>query len=569
MLLCASVDLLAQLMPEWYADPFKLAGIVAAFVLWALFAQWVDKDAIAVNTYRDLWNLVVMGTGTAAVVLAFLVPTFVIGFPLMAVIDLAVMISYVIHRNRLVPAEQTVATLAHFARMKQQGIFGKKKKQVKEVKERVRLTGADRKVVQIPEQDEERERYALTQDLVFDALWRRAAIVEIVPAGQASKITCQIDGVVSEREALVRPEGDAVVLFLKQIAGLNIEERRKPQRGRIVAAIGENKFPVVIETAGSTAGEKLRLRVIGPEGKAKAADLGFNPKQLEVLRTIMDRPRGLVLLSGPPGSGLTTTFYSFMRSHDAFMQNIQSLEYDKEIEVDNITQKVYTPADDKTFTSELQKLIRSDPDLVFFPELREREAAVIISQAAADKVRIYVALPAEDVFEALKKWTALVGDRSLVAKSLWLVANQRLVRKLCTECRQPYKPEPAMLRKLNMPADAVLHRPPEAQYDKHGNPIVCQACQGTGHVGRTAVFDLLVVDDELRPVIRSAASISEVQTFAVKRGGLGLQGQGIQKVLDGVTSIQEIVRVLRSGSGRPSGGAPGQPAPRPKPQPVK
>ncbi|MGD8452002.1 MAG: ATPase, T2SS/T4P/T4SS family [Phycisphaerae bacterium] len=562
MAVVAYLDLLAQLpQGEVYFNPLKLVGLVAVFVIWTLYAQWVDKDTIAVNTYRELWNLVVMAGGTAGLFVGFLVTNFLIGFLVMIGLVLGVMIAYVLHRNGLVNPEDTVCTMAHIRRMQAEGLFGKKKKQVKEVKERVRLTGANRKVVPIPEEEEEREQYRLTQDLVFDLLWQRATLVNVTPAGQGTKITYEIDGITKEREPLTRPEGDATIAFLKGITNLNPEERRKPQRGRILAAIGENRYDLVVETAGSTAGETLRVRVLGLENTGKTENLGFTEKQLAALPAVMQREKGVVLLSAPRGAGLTTTVYSFVRTHDAFLQNIQMLEYDHEIDVNNVTQKAFAPEGERTFTEEVQRMVRSDPDILVFPEVREREAAAVICKGGGEKIRMYVGLVAEDVFDALRKWIALVGDKGAVAKALWMVTSQRLVRRLCGECKQPYKPEAAMLKKLNMPADTVLHRQPAPEYDKHGNPIICQACQGTGYVGRVGVFDVLMVDAELREVIRSASSLSEVQTFAMKRGGLGIQTQALQKVLDGTTSIQEVVRVIR-GQKQPSPEA--KPQPRPK-----
>lgn len=564
------VGLLAQLPSSTvYIQPFKLLAILLVFTLWAVFAQWVDKDTVAVNTFRTLWNLITMAVGAVGILAALLVPLFVVGLLVFLVAQIALMVVYIVHRNGLVPEADRVFTATHFRRLREEGFRGKKK--VKEVKERVRLTAADRKVVPIPEEDEAREQYRLTQDLFFDALWRRATNVEVVPAGQVAKITYLIDGVPAEREPLTRAEGEAVVLFLKTIAGLNLEERRKPQRGQITAAVGDNKHKVFVRTDGSTAGEKLSLRILYNEESLKAPDLGFNPKQLEQVQAVKEQTHGLVLVSAPSGAGLTTTVYSLTRTHDRFLMNVQTVEYEKELDLDNVTQKIFTPAPGKTFAEELQRLVRADPDVIVLPELREPQAGVIACQAAANKQKVYVGLVALDVFDALQKWLQFVGDKALVARSLAAVSNQRLVRVLCRECKQAYKPDPQMMRKLNLPADKTLYRPPEPTYDKHGNPIVCQVCQGTGYVGRTAVFDWLVVDEPLREVIRRSSSIADIQNHVLKSGAAGLQAQALQKVLDGTTSIQEVVRAVRGGpaaAGTPPAGAKPAAAPRPKPRPA-
>jgi type II secretory ATPase GspE/PulE/Tfp pilus assembly ATPase PilB-like protein len=559
------LHLLAQ-VPETtvYVHPVKLAAIAAALTLWALLAQWVDKDTVAVNTFRVLWNLIVLGSGVAGALLALLVPVFWIGYLVLVLILLTVLVVYVVHRNGLVKADDRVLTLGHLRRLREQGFSGRKK--VKEVTERVRLTAFNRRVIPVPTDEVEREPYRLTQDLLFSALWRRAGVVEVAPAGpQTTKITYTVDGVAAEGETIERPAGEALVQYIKQLAGLNLEERRKPQKGEIMAAIGQNKHKVMVRTDGSTAGEKLTLRVIYKEAEYKAPDLGFNAKQLELVQGTKEITKGLILLSAPPRHGLTTTVYSFTRNHDRFLQNIQLMEYEKELDIDNVTQHVFNAAEGKTFAERLLKIVRSDPDIIVVPEVREREAAAIAAKAAAEKQKVYVAVVANDVVEALRKWIAAVGDRGLVAKSLLAVSNQRLLRVLCGTCKQAYKPDAQLMRKLNLPEDKVLYRPPEAQFDKRGQPVICPSCQGTGYVGRTAVFDWLVVDDGLREVIRRSTSSVEIQNYVLKKGGLGLQAQALQKVLDGVTSIQEVARAIR-GEGAGAGATPA-PQPKPKPQP--
>ena len=196
--------------------------------------------------------------------------------------------------------------------------------------------------------------------------------------------------------------------------------------------------------------------------------------------------------------------------------------------------------------------MRTDPDVVILPEVRDRPTATIVCTAANHKQNIYVGIKSNDLVDALNRWVLTVADAPLAAKTLLAVVHQRLIRKLCVACKTPYKPDAAMLAKLNLPADKVLYRQPEATFDKHGNPVLCQACQGTGFVGRTGVFVILAMDDELRAVIRDGGDAAAMKAAAMKKGGVSLQGPALQKVLDGTTSIDEVVRATRppsSGTG--------------------
>lgn len=544
MSLIALSDLLAQVPDNHvYFSIVNLVTLAVFFTIWILFAQWIDKDALLVNTWRVPWNLSVMGSGIIAACCLLFIPMFAVGLTIYIVVNGAVMTAYIVHRNGLVTDETKVFTPAHIQRLLSEGLGGKKK--VKEVKERVRLTDANGDHAVVPVDPIERERYAVAQELVFDALWRRASHVEVTPGKEVSKVSYTIDGVKTEREALPLPEAEAAMIYFKTIAGLNVEEKRKPQLGKIDAKIGETEAVIEVRTGGSTAGERLDLCIIGQEAHYKIEQLGFSEEQLAQVRELLSREKGVLLISGPDDSGLSTTFYSVARSLDAFLSNIQMLAITQEFKLDNITQRIFKGGGDATFAGELQKIVRSDPDVLFFPELPDSESAVLACKAAIHKQRVFTTAAGEDVFEGLKRWMALVNETALLAQSLLGVLNQRLVRVLCSECKQPYKPDSQMLRKANLPQDKVFHRPPEQQYDKHGNPIICQNCHGTGYVGRTGVFDVLLVDDGLREVLRNGGSVSDVRTYVTQKGATGIQKQALSKVLDGSTSIQEVLRVTR------------------------
>ncbi len=533
---------------EMYAHPIKLAGIFVAFAIWVKFTEWVDKDSVRVNTYTMIWNFSTLGAGIVAFSCALFVPNFLIGYLVCWVVLLGVMVPYIVHRNGLVEAPDTVFTVHHVRRLQKGGGQGGS---VVEVNERVALKGPGGKI-RVSEDEEERIQYSLVQDLFFEFLLRRVGLVEMALGPEEATIQYEIDGVKIPRESLSREDGERVIQFLKEALGHDIEERRKPQRGKLTAKTEDQSFELRITTAGTTAGETVRIRVVGPEATFKIDDLGFTAKQRERVQEVLDAERGLVIFSGPAGSGLTTTIYSVTRSHDAFLLNIQMLEYEAELEIANVTQKRYSGQDNKTFTDELQRIIRSDPDVLVLPELREATAAPIIAKAAIQKQKIYTCLPAVESAEAIRKWAKLVNDPKMLTDALVAVFNQRLVRKLCEVCKEGYKPDAALLQKLNLPKDAVLYRVPEPEYDKQGNPIPCSACEGVGYVGRTAVFDVVLVDDALRNIIQRGGNTADIQTYLAKAGA-GLQKFALDKVLDGTTSIQEVVRVIRGEARRKAG----------------
>lgn len=547
MPLFAQPELLAQLPDSYvYASPWKLLVATMFFTLWVMLAQWVDRDTVIVNTYRIIWNVVTMACGIVATALLIFLPIFLAGLGAFIVVVGALAMTYVIHRNGLVLEEDKVMTADHISRVMKEGFKSKKEKKKVDVRERVRITGAEG-VVDVPEEEEDRIRFGIGQDLLFDALWRRASFLHLKPANnEIAKVQLDIDGILTNRDDLPRQDADAAVYFFKQVAGLDLAERRKPQKKTILAVLGDtHRYDVEVNSKGTSAGESLTLRIIGKEKKFKLPDLGFSEEQLKQVREVTYEDNGLIVLSAPPGQGLTTSVYSFTRSHDAFLLNIQMLEYESELVIDNITSHIYKPSQEKPYSQELLRVFRTDPNVVVLPDIRDKEAFPIVAKAAATKQLVYVALQTVDLFDALKKTIALIGDQAAAAKALSLVAHQRLVRKLCESCKAAYKPDAATLKKINLPPNTVLYRKPEPEYDKHGNEIICQSCQGTGYDGRTAVFAILQINDELRSVIASAKSFDEIKAAAAQHGSLSLQTPALQKVTAGITDIEEVRRALR------------------------
>jgi len=541
--------------PGHYLSLPKFAVHVALLLPFFWACIWVSKDAQYVRTNGLVWSSVVLAGGLVGTILWWLIPLYVIGLLAYLIAAGGSLIAYVYHRNSLVGPAAKVLTVQHIKNLLK-GAGGDRK----QIPQLVRLLNWDDRPVPIPTDDpEELEKYRLSQELLYDALWRRASEVEVLTSGTNAKVAYRIDGVLTARPALEREDAERLIEFVKKIAGLNVEDRRRPQQGKFTATVtdpvtGEDKTQEIeVRTAGSTSGERLTLRMLTQEKQFRVEDLGFTEQQLKVFLEILDKPSGLLICAGPPGSGLTTTLYAILRHHDAFTRNIHTLETQPKLDLEVITQHIYDPAKGVSFGRTLQSVLHMDPDILMVSDCPDAETARQVARGVANGKKIYLGMRAGSTFEALERWIKFVGDGKVAANGLLALTAQRLVRKLCPVCKVPYRPDPQLLRKANIPPERAkqFYRPrTEPRVDKHGNPIVCPNCQGSGYFGRMAVFELLVITPEVANLIRKGASINEIKAACRKRGMLYLQEEALQRVIEGVTSIQEVIRATRSGSGQ-------------------
>ncbi len=553
-------SLLAQVPTQSiYVNPFKILTVVVLTLGWAAIVTWVDRDTDLVKTKREQWNLMLAAGSLVAFLALFAVPwtgtgMFFAGIGLWVLLIGGVAIAYVVHRNGRVVPQARVMTIDHFKRLLSGG--GKDQKQIKDRGQRVRVAGPDGKWANRPEDAEQYEDYQAAQDFLHDALWRRASDVELLAGKEKYRVVYRIDGVGSERDPLPVEDGDRVFRYLKSLAGLNPQEIRRPQSGKIKIALLTQDGDVgytEVNTSGTTAGERMRLRVETASKVFRIPDLGLAAPRLEQLKELISRPTGLVLLSSPPHHGLTTTQYAVLRAHDAYIQNIHALERRSLMDIDNVTQTIYEGDNsDVNYARKLQTVLRREPDVVLVSDCEDRETAAISTRGAADDRKIYLGINANDSFEALSKYLELLGDNKLASKALLGVLNQRLIRKLCTECREAIKPDPAHLKKMNVPPDKVdrIYRPPTGPIlDKKGNEIICPSCQGSGYVGRTGVFELLVVDDAVRELIAGGAPVDRIKNQCRKNRMLYLEEEAFLKVIEGVIDVKELIRAVRQSVG--------------------
>ena len=552
--------LLAQALgPFAYVNGIKIGVAIVLLFAWTAGVQWVDRDATKVKTHRENWNMIVLAGGVVAFLVLFLPPwsggLFALGVTFWVLVAGGALVAYIIHRNSRVMPNARMLTVGHAKRLLTRGGGRGRKKAVVSKGQRVRLTDHAGKIIEVPTDPEETVDFDAVQDFLFDALWRRASDVEMVAGKEKHRIVYRVDGMASEAsDGLPLETGERVFRCLKGLAGLNVDEIRRPQTGRIQCALlgqtgdmGETK----VRTSGTMAGERLSLQIQSEVALMRITDLGLAPPRLDSVKRFLGKSHGLLIVSAPPQHGMTSTQYAIVRSHDAYINNIHSLERRKLLDLDNITQQVFEGSNtDVDYARMLQTVLRREPDIVLVGDCEDRDTARVATRAAAEDRKIYLGLTAKDSFDALSKYLDLVGSKELAAKAVLGVINQRLVRILCKECREAFTPDAAMLKKLNLPADKIerFYRPPsEKKVDRKGRPILCNNCRGSGYLGRAGVFEVLVVDPAVTALIKEGASINRIKAQCRKNRMYYLQEEALLKVIDGTTSMNEILRCIGAG----------------------
>lgn len=560
------MPLLAQAETGGYFNLFKIVLFLLATVLWAYSVPWVQTDPKVTKTPNAGWFSGVLASGPVCLLLWMLLPMYAVGFVLFLAGYGSVIISYVVARNKRVSPGKRVLTMAHFRRLTSGGGGGKSEKaaaQEFDTKERTRIKDHAGSVPEWPKNKEEVAGYQAVQDLLFDAIFRRATNIRLdfIPQ-QPVKIIYKVDGIERAREPVDAETAASLLRHLKTISGMKSDEHRRPQDGRFKAAIGtaglgERAVQISARTSGSTAGQRMELRLVSDDAKLQTTQLGMMPDQFALLEKWSGADKGVLLITGPRDSGITTTLYAILRTHDAFMKNIHTLEAPKTMDLENITQHAYEKDESgTTFGKRFRSVMRMEPDVMMASHTPDAETAMFAADGAKHGKKVYLGMATLDTFSALRKYIEGVGDAGLAGASLLGIINQRLVRVLCQQCRKAYKPDPKLLKKGNLPNDPnrVFYRPPnpnEIETDKQGNQTQCPVCQGTGYVGRVGVFEVLPLDTELRTLISKGTPLPTVKVEARKKGMRYLQEAALHKVYEGLTSVNEVLRVTKESAAQP------------------
>jgi len=373
--------------------------------------------------------------------------------------------------------------------------------------------------------------------IIFRAAQRRASDIHIEPYEDRYKVRFRIDGVLYEVDQEDKSSYSSVVSRMKVMAGLNIAEKRLPQDGRIGIGIAGRDVDIRVSTIPTQFGERIVMRLLEKSGKVlNLEQLGIDGELLDSVEKLIAKPNGIILVTGPTGSGKTTTLYSCLSRINTPDLNILTVEDPVEYRLDGIGQMQVNPKIDFTFASGLRAILRQDPDVVMVGEIRDAETAQVAIQASLTGHLVLSTLHTNDAAGAVTRLLDMGVEAFLVSSSVLAVMAQRLVRRLCSACREPYEITEQEIRELAVPADMmrgkVIYRPGSAE---------CAVCQGTRYFERTGIHELLLIDDVVRSLILQRADSNSIRSAAVKRGFKTLRMDGADKILRGITSVEEVL----------------------------
>jgi len=367
----------------------------------------------------------------------------------------------------------------------------------------------------------------------------RASDIHLEPFEDGLHVRYRVDGVLHMGEVVPGNQGAAVSSRVKLLAHLDIAERRLPQDGRIKTRVKGRELDLRVSTVPTVYGESVVMRVLDRASvRFGLEDMGFEADNLVRFNALIHRPHGILLVTGPTGSGKTTTLYAALAKLDSTTQKIITVEDPVEYQLEGINQiQVHTQIN-LTFANALRSILRQDPDIIMIGEMRDGETAQIAVQSSLTGHLVLSTLHTNTAASAVVRMQDMGIERYLITSTVNGVLSQRLVRRLCPHCKTAVAPEPELLQSSGL---FKFIRPGAPIYEARG----CEQCRGTGYQGRTGIHELLVVDETMRSAILQGRDASALQQLAVQSGMLTLYDDGLRKVVSGVTSLDEVLRVTQ------------------------
>lgn len=379
----------------------------------------------------------------------------------------------------------------------------------------------------------------LVNHVLTQSIKARASDIHIEPYQDSFKIRYRVDGILYDLLTPPKWVQPALISRIKVMAKMNIAEKRLPQDGRLDVRMGDQDIDVRVSTLPTTFGERVVLRLLNKSGSILSlSELGLEPERLTLFEELVSSANGIILVTGPTGSGKTTSLYAILSSINTPDINIITIEDPVEYQLKGISQIQVNPKIDLTFARGLRSIVRQDPDVILVGEIRDLETAEIAVQSALTGHLVFSTLHTNDSASAITRLVDIGVEPFLISSSVIAVIAQRLVRVLCPECKQPYAPDAAALKTIGMQPDQIRDA---AVYRARG----CEKCFHTGYRGRLAIFEIMVMTDSLKSLILKTFDSNLIKSEAVAQNMITLRQDGIQKVRSGLTTIEEILRVTQ------------------------
>jgi type IV pilus assembly protein PilB len=404
---------------------------------------------------------------------------------------------------------------------------------------------------EIPEKEEitaEAPIVKIVSTILEEAVLKKASDIHIEPTKENLRVRFRIDGILKTVLILPLELRPSIVARIKILANLKIDETRLPQGGRFSKEVGERKVDFRVSTIPTILGEKVALRVLDPLiGLRSYQQLGLTTRNLEIVKEMIKRPHGLILVVGPTGSGKTTTLYAFLQELNKESLNIVTIEDPIEYFIDGINQSQVQPEINYTFATALREVLRQTPDVIMVGEIRDKETASLAVHASLTGHIVLSTLHTNNAIGVIPRLIDMGVEPFLIPSTLSLVIAQRLIRVLCPHCKKKTKPNPSVkdfiLRQINSLPDEIkkeIKIPTEFEIFV---PLGCKKCEFSGYLGRTGVFEVLKMTDSLAAVITEKPTPEKLEVEAKRQNMITMLQDGILKVLNGTTSIEEILRI--------------------------
>ncbi len=376
----------------------------------------------------------------------------------------------------------------------------------------------------------------LVNIMIMEAAKSHTSDIHIEPEPDTVRVRYRIDGVLHEEHILPKKLQNAVTSRIKILANMDISENRRPQDGKIRLRLESRDLDIRVSTFPTVYGENVVMRLLDKSSiLVSLKELGFSQNNLDEFEKLAHRPDGIILVTGPTGSGKSTTLYATLAAISTMEKNIITIEDPVEYELPLIRQTQVNPKADITFANGLRSILRQDPDVIMVGEIRDRETAEVAIQAALTGHLVLSTLHTNDAASTLMRLVDMGVEPFLVSSSLVGIVAQRLVRKICPKCSEAYLPQDSVVEELGLERKVEFYR---------GKG--CSSCHNTGLQGRIAIFELLVINEEIRGMINAKKSVDEVKKKVLSLGMKTLREDGINKAREGLTTLEEVMRVTEA-----------------------